>query len=50
MTIDGGRFEAASYGGGVAIWTNAVNSVAFSSDGRWLAVGAADRKVRVWER
>ena len=28
--------------------TKAVNGMAFSSDGQWLAVGAADRKIRVW--
>jgi WD40 repeat protein len=31
------------------ISTKAVNGMAFSPDGRWLAVGAADRKIRVWE-
>ncbi len=31
------------------ISTNAVNGVAFSPDGRWLAVGAADKKIRVFE-
>jgi WD40 repeat protein len=30
------------------IGTSAVNSVAFSNDGHWLAVGAADKKIRVW--
>jgi WD40 repeat protein len=30
------------------IGTPAVNSVAFSNDGHWLAVGAADKKIRVW--
>ncbi|UCC65634.1 MAG: hypothetical protein JSV36_03125 [Anaerolineae bacterium] len=30
--------------------TKAVNGMAFSPDGRWLAVGAADRKIRVWEQ
>jgi WD40 repeat protein len=29
--------------------TKAVNGMAFSPNGRWLAVGAADRKIRVWE-
>jgi WD40 repeat protein len=32
------------------ISTKAVNGMAFSADGRWLAVGAADGKIRVWER
>jgi len=27
----------------------AVNGMAFSPDGRWMAVGAADGKIRVWE-
>jgi WD40 repeat protein len=31
------------------ISTRAVNGVAFSSDGQWLAVGAADGKIRIWE-
>jgi WD40 repeat protein len=29
--------------------TKVVNGMAFSSDGQWLAAGAADRKIRVWE-
>jgi WD40 repeat protein len=32
------------------IETKVVSSVAYSPDGRQLAVGAADRKIRVWER
>jgi WD40 repeat protein len=30
--------------------TNVVNGMAFSPDGRWLAAGAADGKIRVWDR
>jgi WD40 repeat protein len=33
----------------LSISTKAVNGMAFSPDSRWLAVGAADRKIRVWE-
>lgn len=29
--------------------TRAVNGMAFSPDGRWLAAGAADGKIRIWE-
>ncbi|MEJ2734924.1 MAG: hypothetical protein P8189_15380, partial [Anaerolineae bacterium] len=32
------------------ISTKAVNGMAFSSDCQWLAVGAADGKIRIWER
>jgi WD40 repeat protein len=32
------------------IGTPAVNSVAFSKDGQWLAVGAADKKIRIWSQ
>jgi WD40 repeat protein len=32
-----------------AIDTNSVNSAAFSPDGRWLAVGAADGQIRLFE-
>jgi WD40 repeat protein len=31
------------------ISTPAVNGVAFSPDGKWLAVGAADKKIRIFE-
>jgi WD40 repeat protein len=30
------------------IGTPAVNGMAFSHDGRWLAVGAADRRIRLF--
>jgi WD40 repeat protein len=30
------------------VGTRSIGSVAFSPDGRWLAAGAADRKIRVW--
>ncbi len=30
------------------IGSKSVGSAAFSPDGRWLAVGAADRKIRIW--
>jgi WD40 repeat protein len=33
----------------VEVPTKAVTTLAFSPDGRWLAAGAADRKIRVWE-
>lgn len=29
--------------------TKVVNGMAFSPDGRWLALGAADKKIRIWE-
>jgi WD40 repeat protein len=32
----------------LTISAKSVGSAAFSRDGRWLAVGAADRKIRVW--
>jgi WD40 repeat protein len=32
----------------VQVAANVVNGLAFSPDGRLLAVGAADRKIRVW--
>ena len=32
-----------------AVSTRAVNGMAFSPDGRWLAAGAADGKIRIWE-
>jgi WD40 repeat protein len=28
--------------------TKVVNGMAFSPDGRWLAAGAADKKIRIW--
>jgi WD40 repeat protein len=31
------------------VGTKVVSAMAFSADGRWLAVGAADRKIRVWQ-
>ena len=33
----------------IEVGTPAVNSAASSPDGRWLAVGAADEKIRVWQ-
>jgi len=29
--------------------TKVINGVAFSPDGRWLAIGAADKKISIWE-
>jgi len=29
--------------------TKVINGIAFSPDGRWLAIGAADKKIRIWE-
>lgn len=34
--------------GELAFTAKSVGSAAFSQDGRWLAVGAADRKIRIW--
>jgi WD40 repeat protein len=31
------------------ISTKVVNGIAFSPDGRWLAAGAADRRIRIWQ-
>jgi WD40 repeat protein len=31
------------------VGTRAVNGMAFSPDGQWLAVGAADGKIRIWD-
>jgi WD40 repeat protein len=30
--------------------TKVVNGMAFSPDGKWFAAGAADKKIRVWDR
>ena len=30
------------------VGTKAVNGVSLSPDGLWFAVGAADKKIRVW--
>lgn len=29
--------------------TKVINGIAFSLDGRWIAIGAADKKIRIWE-
>jgi WD40 repeat protein len=42
-STDGWELEAE-----VPIGTKAVNGMAFSPDGHWFAVGAADRKIRIW--
>ena len=34
--------------GEFVVGTPAVNGMVFSPDGRWFAVGAADKKIRVW--
>jgi WD40 repeat protein len=31
------------------IGTKVVSAMAFSGDGQWLAIGAADRKIRIWD-
>ena len=36
-------------GAELSISTKAVSSLAFSTDGQLLAVGGADRKIRIWE-
>jgi len=32
------------------VTTRVINGIAFSPDGKWLALGAADKKIRIWER
>jgi len=31
------------------VGTRVINGMAFSPDGRFLAAGAADRKIRIWQ-
>ena len=58
FTRDGQTLISAGMDNVVKLWsvpdwkligTKSVGGMAFSPDGRWLAVGAADRKIRVWE-
>lgn len=30
--------------------TRVINGIAFSPDGKWVALGAADKKIRIWGR
>ena len=34
----------------LSVSTKVINGIAFSPDGNWLAAGAADKKIRVWQR
>lgn len=32
------------------VTTKVINAIAFSPDGKWVALGAADKKIRIWAR
>ena len=44
LSVDSGTLQAA-----LSVSPKSVSALAFSPDGRWLAAGAADRKIRVWD-